>query len=190
MPTALKTLIPCLVAGGAAWFFVPIPFWQEARAGLLAAFAVVAAAVLLRLARGLPFTNADHFEVNEIKEITTAMKQIMRSLQALIAVILAAMMTLIFAGQISAVVSANVDASIAERVNQGISSFLAIVLTYVLARVIQVVRSDYSLVELQSRFLIRAVERKNAERFDEDRAKAAEVEPQFKTSEGFGQLVQ
>jgi hypothetical protein len=46
-------------------FLVDVKSWDELKAGLLVALSVMAAGVLVRLARGLPFTAVDHYEVDE-----------------------------------------------------------------------------------------------------------------------------
>jgi hypothetical protein len=50
-----------------------------------------------------------------------------------------------------------------------ISGLLVALLAYVLFRMLQVVRGDRDLTELQARFVVRAVERKQADRFAKQR---------------------
>src|SRR5829696_416422 len=89
-------LVP-VVAALAAGRFVSIAFWDASKQGLLVALSVIAAGVLVRLARGLPFTTPDHYEVDEIRKLTKAVEQIMRSLRALITLTLAGMVALVLA---------------------------------------------------------------------------------------------
>lgn len=188
MAPRLKNLIIPALAGAAAWFAVPLDFWQDARSSLLTAFSVIAAAVMVRLARGLPFTNADHFEVEEIRQVTTAIKQIMRSLLALIVVVLATMIAFTFADRIAALFALYGLPSTRYIADHTLSASLGFLLAFVLMRIVQVVRGDYGLVELQSKFMIRAVERKEAKKFDDARAEA--TDPPYKSPEGFGRLMQ
>lgn len=190
MARHLKNLILPVLAGAAAWLAVPLSFWHDARASLLTAFSVIAAAVMVRLARGLPFTNADHFEVDEIRQVTAAIKQIMRSLQALIVFVLATMIALTFVDRVQALFDQYGLPTTSYIADHALSAGLGFAVVYVLMRIIQVVRGDYSLVELQSRFMIRAVERKEAKKYDEARAAAAQLEPPYQAPKGFGRFVQ
>lgn len=190
MGTRLKNLTLPAIAAFAAWFAVPLDFWHEARPSLLTAFSVIAAAVMVRLARGLPFTNADHFEVDEIRQVTAAIKQIMRSLQALIGFILGTMIAVTFVDRVKALFDEYGLPQTRFVAEHALSASLGFCLVFVLIRIIQVVRGDYSLVELQSKFMIRAVERKEAKKYDDARAAAAKSEPPYKAPEGFGRLIQ
>ena len=190
MSPRLKNLIVPTVAAVAAWFLVPLDFWSGARSSLLTAFSVIAAAVMVRLARGLPFTNADHFEVEEIRQVTAAIKQIMRSLLALIMVVLATMIAFTFVERIQALFDRFGLPTTKFISAHFLSATLGFLLAFVLMRIIQVVRGDYSLVELQSKFMIRAVERKESKKFDDARAAAAQTEVPYRAPEGFGRLIQ
>jgi hypothetical protein len=183
----LKRLLMPALAAAAAGLLVPAAFWTDARTGLLASLSVIAAAVMVRLARGLPFTNADHFEVEEIRQVTAAIKQIMRALAALIVVVLGTMGTLTFADRIVLIINSTIRPG-GTLGGQLVSAVIAFLLAYVLTRIFQVVMGDLNLVDLQSRFLIRAVERRQREKMDD---RQAEIDPgTFKTPEGFGRLVQ
>jgi hypothetical protein len=188
MAVHLKNLILPALAGAATWFAVPLEFWHDARSSLLTAFSVIAGAVMVRLARGLPFTNADHFEVEEIRQVTTAIKQIMRSLLALIVVVLATMIGFTFVDRAAALFVIYGLPTTVYIANHALSAVLGFLLAFVLMRIIQVVRGDYGLVELQSKFMIRAVERKEVKKFDEARASADGLP--YVTPPGYGQLVQ
>ncbi|WP_097091401.1 hypothetical protein [Novosphingobium sp. Chol11] len=190
MAARFKNLAVPMTAAIAAWFAVPVDFWSDARSSLLTAFSVIAAAVMVRLARGLPFTNADHFEVEEIRQVATAIKQIMRSLQALIGFILATMIAITFADRVHDLFAQYGLPTTRYIADHALSAALGFCLAFVLVRIIQVVRGDYSLVELQSKFMIRAVERKEAKKYDEARASSAKIEPPYRAPEGFGRLIQ
>lgn len=192
MASALKKLILPGLAAIAAGCVVPLHFWADSRSSLLTAFSVIAGAVMVRLARGLPFTNADHFEVEEIRQVTTAIKQIMRSLQALIFVILGTMIAFTFIERVETLLTKYGLPLTQALGGRGLSAGLAFMLAFVWGRIVQVVAGDYSLVELQSKFMIRAVERKEIEKYEAARAShaAAVGEAPYSTPTGFGRLVQ
>ena len=180
-----RLILPTL-AGIAAWFAVPLSFWDSARAGLLTALSVLAAAVLVRLARGLPFTNADHFEVEEIRQVTGSMKQIMSSLFALIIVILVSMFLMVFSQKVADITYAIMPTGPIPT-EKTLSAFISFILGYVVARIIAVVRSDVGLVELQSKFLIRAVEQKVIKNIPQEKV----PQPiEYKSAHPYGHLVQ
>jgi hypothetical protein len=157
-----KLFIVSVVAAALAAGFVTIDMWDNVKQALLVALSVLAAAVLVRLARGLPFTNADQFEVEEIKALTKAVQQIMRSLRLLIFVILATMLLIALAKPIlDRVIPIAQSGWIPIYVRAAISFTLGLLLSYIFIRIRDVVHGDYDLVNLQSNYMVRAVERKS-----------------------------
>jgi hypothetical protein len=180
--------IALLGAGAAAgWYLIDAQFWDQNKQPLLVALSVVAAAVLVRLARGMPITNTDFFEVSEIRKLTAAVRQLMRSLRALIIATLGCMFALIAAKPLLEyfkswpALSTDLDAG------RLMSALIALLTTYVFFRIIQVVYGDYDLVELQASYMIRTVERREARRFEEQHIRSTEP---FKTPEGYGKQIQ
>jgi hypothetical protein len=184
-----RTLLVPLVAAAAAALLVLVGFWDASKQGLLVALSVVATGVLVRIARGLPFTTPDHYEVEEIRTLAKAVSRIIRALRALIFFVLAGMVSLVLAKPVLdfalAVPALQPLAGYAER---AISAGLAFILTYVFVRMLQVVKGDQDLAELQSKFIVRAVERKQAKRFEEQQR--AESAPVLKRPEGYGRVMQ
>jgi hypothetical protein len=68
-----------------------------------------------------------------------------------------------------------------------ISGFIGLTLSYVCSRMWQVIRGDQELTGLQSKFVVRAVERKQAKRFEDQISNADGVK--FKSPEDYGKLV-
>ncbi len=181
-------LVP-LVVGVAAGWLVAVPFWDGSKQGLLVGLSVIAAGVLVRLARGLPFTTADQYEVEEIRKLTRAVAQIIRSLRILITAVLAGMLGLVLVKPIlDSVQSVQLLSKYSMYVEKTLSGALAFILTYVVLRMLQVVKGDQDLTELQSYFVVRAVERKHAKRFDEQIA--SNQSQIFKNPEGYGRTIQ
>jgi len=53
---------------------VSVEFWNTSKPSILTVFSVTGAGVLVMLARGLPFSNADQLQLDEVKWITSAIK--------------------------------------------------------------------------------------------------------------------
>ena len=186
------TLLPVLaVAAASAMSFawVGVSTWDNAKTGLLAALSVIAAATLVRLARGLPFTNPDHFEPGEVEKVVEAVTLLSRALRALLGVTLSVMVLVVLAAPLSAAIGrAALQPWLIEGLLQGLSATVGGGLAFALARIWQVVGSDLGLLEKQGQFMIRAVGRKQRQA-DEEQEKQGDAPP-FKTPSGYGQRVQ
>jgi len=181
-------ILPVAGAIFAGWFLT-IGFWDDVRQSMLVALSVIAAAVLVRLARGLPFTATEEIEVEEARSVVHAVKQVMRSLQHLIRIALASMVWLVFLKPTAAYV---VSFEPLKQHSTGIEIFLSgltgLVLSYVFVRILDVLRGDYDVVNLQGDFMVRTVERRKAARFEQDHpASATEA---FRAPEGYGKPIQ
>ncbi|MER9026151.1 hypothetical protein NKI01_26990 [Mesorhizobium sp. M0815] len=165
-------------------------FWEAAKPSLLTALSVIAAGVLVRLARGLPFSNPDQFELGEVRLIAAAIKQSIRALRALIGVVFLAMGSLVFAKAIAAALTsaAFIPPETLLYVEPGMSAVVGFLLTYVFVRIFSVIKGDVSLVDLQSELLVKSVERKQAERFDKSLTQSDT--PPIKNPEGYGKIIQ
>ena len=184
-----SALVIPVITGAISAAAVGVGFWDESKQGLLVALSVIAAAVLVRLARGLPFTTPDHYEVEEIRALTDAVSQILRSLKTLIIVVFATMSFLIVAKLIQSLLGkASIklfDRDFSEFIISGLIGFT---ISYVLVRILHVVQGDCDLTRLQSNFIVRAVERKQAKMFLEIEKKGSSAP--FTTPQGYGKVVQ
>ena len=188
MRLTLLPVVTTVAAGAFSCALVDVGTWDGGKAGLLTALSVIAGAALVRLARGLPFSNPDHFEADEVEQIINAVKQLARSLRAFLVVVLGAMVLLVFVQPLSkeAVV---LFVPLAARVIDRVLSFMVgAALAYVLTRIGQIVGSDLGLLEKQAQFMVRAVHRKAGEREDA-RREAAAVTP-FQNPDGYGRRIQ
>lgn len=144
---------------------------------------------IVRLARGLPFTSPDLYELDEIRQLTQAIKQIVRALRILFVVTLAAMVALVVLKPLTAALAVAVPQPYSRYLIQYVAlGLMGLVVGFVFSRMYSIVVGDYDLTLLQSKFLERAVERKQARRF-EDRV----IQPGadgFKSPEGFGRVIQ
>jgi hypothetical protein len=187
MPRWRLLLLP-VIAGVVGYHALDAAFWESVRQGLLVALSVVGAAVLVRLARGMPITNVEFFEVDEIRDLAAAVKKVMRSLRLLIVLTFSVMAGLAVFEPVSKLV-------IPSATNYGVdvvaiaSAVLAAAMTYVFVRIIDVVRGDYDLVDLQAALMVRSVERRAAKKF-EDRHVSDQRSPKFQSPEGYGKVLQ
>ena len=123
-------VIPLLVAAF-CWLLVPVDFWDANRQALLVCLSVVAAGVLVRLTRALPFTAADQYELDEVRRVTAAITQIARSLRALLKVTLASMIGLVVAKSVlSAAAAVPLFARHITQVDPAISALLGLLVGY------------------------------------------------------------
>jgi hypothetical protein len=166
---------------------IDVKSWDGLKAGLLVALSVMAAGVLVRLARGLPFTSVDHYEVEEVRQMTGAVDQIMRSLKLLILIVLIGMVVLIVALPLQSAIESQVSAGVRAWVGYALSGLIGLVLSYVCSRMWQVIKGDQELTTLQSKFVVRAVERKQAKQFEEQIANTDS--PKFKPPVDYGKLI-
>jgi hypothetical protein len=187
--SAVPLLLP-LAGAACAGALVSVAQWEALRSALLPATSIIAAAVLVRLARGLPFTNADHFTLAQFRSIAGKLEENARKLRALIFVCLAGVAVLVVAPDALKALSAipglpHWSVASLDRVTSAIIAALQI---YAFARVIEVVHSDVSLLRLQAKVLETVIARKNAASFE----KAIDVSPKSGVAglEGFGRSLQ
>lgn len=177
-------LLSAVIAGA----FVSVEFWDTSKAPVLTALSVVGAGVLVRLARGLPFTNADQFQVEEARNIAAAIKQSIRALRMLIIIILITMVALVVVNGVVGAASMQWPDSATE-INTAASSVIGLLLGYIMIRITAVIQGDVGLVDLQSDFFVKAVERKQAERFEKTQAQTNSENP-ISNPKGYGKVIQ
>src|SRR5690349_5752826 len=135
-------LIP-VVFGAASGVWISVSAWGDLRSNLLPALSVIAAGVLVRLARGIPFGNPDQFEVEEARRITGAFVQVVRSLRALIYATLVAMLWLAVAPSLAQPLDpAIANTAFARFLNPTLSATIGLVVVFAITRMIEVVQGD------------------------------------------------
>lgn len=180
-------LVPGFVAAAAA-VGIRMSTWDSVKTGLITALSVAAAAALVRLARGLPFTAASQFEPAEIDLITGAVIQLARSLRAFLAITIVSMAALIMVSPLIEYANQIQATSLVWWGGRILSGFIGCVLAFVVVRLFQIVGSDLSLLNEQSRFLVRAVKR--AAEKEQSNALAPGVGAEFRTPENYGHRIQ
>lgn len=189
----------------AKWFYIIVPagfgwlafevmdpaHWKDISRGMILALSLLGATVLVRLARGVPVSNTEYFEVSEMRDLTKAVKQVYRALIVLFAAVIISILGLVFATTVlDAIPTVQVlDPSTAETLQQVFSGALIAAVSFALIRTVALVRGDYDLVTLQARMMERAVERRHAEKHVE-RMEGAESAKPFERREGYGKLAQ
>jgi hypothetical protein len=182
-------IVVTVVAAFGAGRFLSVAFWDNAKPGMLVALSVIAAGVLVRLARGVPFNSPDQYEVEEARQLVNAVKQTMGALRALLFVVLVGMISLVAAKPTLDAI-AGIDGAQLHLlyVEFTASAWIGALLTYAFVRIAQVVNGDRDVTNLQAKFLVRAVERRQARMFAELETKSADIG--FENPEGYGKVVQ
>lgn len=188
MNIKLSHLLVPIVSAITAGAFVSVDFWDASKAAILTALSVMGAGVLVRLARGLPFTNVDQFQLDEARKITKAIKQSVRALRVLIIVILGAMASLVvLKGLVISIALRWPDAAVIT--NEVASGAIGLFLGYIIIRITAVIQGDVGLVDLQSEYFVKAVERKQGERFEKSRSKTSADVP-IANPKNYGKIIQ
>lgn len=179
-----------LAAGVFAYHNATNAFWNEMRPSILVALSVVAAGVLVRLARGLPFSNPEQFALDEVRRVTAAYKLSVRALRALVAVLFCAALMLAFSSILTEFLQAQTlnYPDVNTRIESIVSALTAFILVFVFVRIFAVVNADVSLVDMQSESLVKFVERRQGAQFQETQDDI--VTSEIKNPENYGKVLQ
>lgn len=161
----LRPLVLPLAAAAIAAAFVSHETWGKLQTGILVVLSVVSAAVLVRLARGLPFSNPDHFKLGELKIIAGAIHSNAQALRWLIFICWGTM-GLLITYSAAPLEQLPILPWALQTVTRAGSAFVGFLLGFVIARITQVIESDLSLIVLQSQVLANVISRKNAEKYE------------------------
>ena len=185
--TVAPIVIPPLV-GIVAAATVSVETWDDWRTSLLPALSIIAAGVLVRLARGLPFTNADHFKLEQFRDVSRRLKAISRSLRLLAYIAIGTMFALIIAKNLQSLAAELLVPWASDAVSRIISFSLGAGVSYAVVRIVQVIEGDVTLLKLQSDILEAVIARKNGTAFEA--AQATAIRPPIAGAETFGKTVQ
>lgn len=186
--TVAPIVIPPVI-GILAAATVTVATWDAWRASLLPALSIIAAGVLVRLARGLPFTNPDHFRLDQFRNVSLRLKKIARSLRLLAYVAIGTMFALIIAPNLLALADRHLIPEAVSVVERTVSFLLATGIAYSVVRIVQVIEGDVSLLKLQSEILEAVIARKNGEAFQAAQPEPAALTP-IAGAGAFGKTVQ
>lgn len=149
--------IAALGVGWASMKFVPLTVWQPVFPGMLVALSMLGAAVLVRLARNAPITAPTAFDDEDLKRFFDALEELNRRLFWIFIQAVCA----IFATLFAIVMSSHKGALLgyAGAVSMGCSGLLALLLIWLLSRVIAMAKGDIGFVRLQREVLENALAR-------------------------------
>lgn len=186
-------IIGTVLGGGIAASLSSLDYWENITPYLMTALSVMGAGVLVRLARGIPFSGADKLNLQEVRRISSAIKASIKALRTLALTIIVAMLTLIAAPGIK-INLANIlnkfEAAVQyiPHTEVAIVGIIGCLLTYIILRLISVVNGDVGLVEMQTEYLEQTVTHNQAQAI-QDELNADEAKP-FKNPENYGKIVQ
>lgn len=148
---------------------VPMTTWVDLRTAVLPALSVIGAAVLVRLARGFPFTNADHFTLPEFRRTADKLRDIAHKLRTMMIVCLAAMgQIIIYPSLLAFVARQPLPGLLVGTMEAFMSGALAAATVYAFVRIIEVIQIDVALLKLQARLLENVIAAKNAKAFEKE----------------------
>lgn len=141
--------------------------WDGIKAPLLTCLSVIAAGVLVRLARGMPFTNTNGFDLEFARKVASAVKASIRALRTLLIVIFFTMgmitfSTILGTGAALGLIAIGLDGHYSDPI---ISAVIGFVLCYVFVRIFAVVAGDVSLADMQADMVVTAAKKSQTERF-------------------------
>lgn len=174
-----------VISAAACGFAVDVYGWETARLWLIPALSIIAAAVLVRLARGLPITNPDHVREGDVDDVANTFMSLVRSLRTLFCVALITMVVVGVAAPLAELISRFVPVSW-DYGNRAGSALVGLFVGFTFSRMFQIAQSDVTIADLQARLLKEAVARRGAKKFEADAMQATT----FRQPEGYGKPLQ
>lgn len=190
MRRSLQLILPLILAAGSIYVMEP-RHWGTIDSGLIFSLSIFAAAILVRLSRGVPSVETNEINVEQIEEFLIAYKKSMQRMIALLSIFFISILGTVF---IELIYDAITNASWLSDPWKGILSdavncFLIFMITFSFVRSVGLVKSDYDLSNLQSRLILQSVRSKKAKEIREKEAALQEENP-FKSRDNYGQLLQ
>jgi hypothetical protein len=181
--------IPLVAATVSGWLGTAA-VWDGVKAPLLTSLSVVAAGVLVRLARGMPFANLNGVELDHARSVAAAVKTSIRSLRALLMVIFLTMGMVTFSsiigkGLVCGLLAFDISVKYADPV---VSALIGGFLCYVFIRIFAVTAGDVSLADLQADMVVATAKKAQANQFSEA-VEATTLRP-ILNPPGYGKIVQ
>lgn len=186
MTQRLYHMIVPVGAGLLGGFFTTPALWQSLSTALTSVVSIISAGILVRLARGVPFSAIDVLETSEANRLAKALKGSIRALRALLLVCFLTILALVFSTQLynfSAWASQIGFQPWYDRFDT-VSFIVSALLTYVLVRTYLVVDGDVQIADIQAEILLKKRGKDKAETFSNDVAKPAKQK--YKNPPGYG----
>lgn len=162
-------LVP-LGVGVACSFLTTAATWSGVSQTLLSVVSIVSAGVLVRLARGVPFSTIDALGTEEARKLASAIKKSVRALRALLLVCFFAILSLVFIQQLDAGftwLASKRWLPFADHFDY-VSLIVPLILTFVFVRTYAVIDGDIQIADIQVDILIRKRGKDAAEKFKKD----------------------
>ncbi|MDG3040424.1 hypothetical protein [Roseicyclus marinus] len=190
MKLRLSHIILPLIGGLIAWGLHAEISWLSLRLPLLTVLSVVAAGLLVRLSRGIPFSDSLVPDIDDARQLGLAIQKAVRAVRATLAIVFATMLLLVFlepghdvVAYVFSLAAFSNPSGTAEALGSGL---LGCQLTYVVVRLFVIVNGDVGLVDLQAKFLIKKAGRDQLKRFDDKPMTGQEVS----NPSGYGRIVE
>jgi len=163
-------VLPVICAALSAWL-ISLSGWESLRTAVIPAISMIAAAVLVRLARGLPFTNPDHFSLGQFRDVAAKLEVNARHLRALIWVCIGAVVAITIGAPLYRQLppAAPGFGWVAIATELVVSAGIGFLVSYSFVRIFEVVQSDVLLLKLQSKIIEGVIAQKNAKAFEKER---------------------
>jgi hypothetical protein len=163
---------------------------EGVKAPLLTFLSVIAAGVLVRLARGMPFTNTSGFDLDFARKVASAVKTSIRALRTLLIIIFITMGMVTFSSilgkaTVLGLITIGLDGRYSDPI---ISALIGGLLCYVFVRIFAVVSGDVSLADMQADMVVTAAKKTQTEHFSAT-VEAATTKP-ISNPAGYGKVVQ
>ena len=167
-------LVPVGV-GVATGFTTDATTWTDLSQALLSVVAIVSAGILVRLARGVPFSAIDVLEADKADELSAAIKQSVRALGGLLLVCFLTTLCLIFVGHIAGMLGTEGVQDVLPFTDHFdyVAFVVPLLLAFVFTRTYAVVMGDIQIVDIQADILTKKRNKAAAENFRENVADPA-----------------
>lgn len=172
-------LVPVGV-GVATGFTTDATTWTDLSQTLLSVVAIVSAGVLVRLARGVPFSAIDVLEADKAEDLSAAIKESVRALGGLLLVCFLTTLCLIFIGHIAGMLGSEGAQDVLPFMEHFdyVAFVVPLLLAFVFTRTLAVVMGDIQIVDIQADILIKMHNKAASEDFRENVADPAKNEYQ------------
>lgn len=160
--------------------------WVTVSQSLVTVVSLIAAGVLVRLARGVPFSAIDALSAEDARRLAKAIKQSVRVLRALLLVCFVTITYLVFFDQISTALSLTTMAEWLPFTNtvDYSAGLLVALLVFMLMRTWAVIDGDIQIADIQADLLVRKRGQEKADEFEDKVARPASES--FRNPSGYG----
>lgn len=163
--------------------------WLGLRDALLSVLSIISAGLLVRLARGVPFSATDVLRPDDVRKLSEAIKRSIRGLRMLLVVCFIGMLLLVFAEQLNKIFeysNANWNLPYSDKFDY-LSFLVSLILTYIAIRAYAVVDGDVQIADIQADLLVRKENKQAAESFDD--GLAAPAKESYRAPKDYGRVI-